>query len=120
LSEAKDAIDSQLSRTLKDPKVAIDVYAYNSKVIYLIVKSASGDRITRLPCTGRETVLYVLAGEKLMISPQSKLWILRSGKDRRDERINLNWDELVAGGDDAQENQLQPSDRLFVQNPASE
>jgi len=117
LDEAQKAIEDTVSKDLLDPKIDVTIYGNNSQVIYLVVEEAGGNRLSRLPWTGHETVLYVLAGQKLLITPQTKIWILRpKGSKGKDQKIDVDWSELV-GGESGESNQLQPSDRLFVANP---
>ena len=63
LAEASTAIETQLKKYLETPRVSLDVFAYNSKVYYIISEGAgvAGDNIIRLPITGNETVLDALA-----------------------------------------------------------
>src|SRR5262249_41782185 len=62
LTQAKYAIENHLKQFLEDPEVAVDVFAYNSKVYYVITQGAGlGDGVTRFPVTGNETVLDALA-----------------------------------------------------------
>ena len=63
LAEAKQAIESHLSRYLENPEVAVDVFAYNSKVYYVVFQGAgTGDAIYKFPITGNDTVLDALSG----------------------------------------------------------
>ena len=58
VEEAKAAIESHLSESLQDPVVSVSVFAYDSKVYYVITQGAGrGDRVFRFPITGNETVL---------------------------------------------------------------
>jgi beta-lactamase regulating signal transducer with metallopeptidase domain len=58
--EAKQAIEGHLSRFLDRPMVSVDMFAYNSKVYYMIVRDAEGDRVIRMPITGNEHVTDAL------------------------------------------------------------
>ena len=53
---------SILTQYLEAPLVSVDVYAYNSKVYYVITQGAGfGDNIQRFPVTGNETVLDAIS-----------------------------------------------------------
>jgi len=79
LSEAKAAIERHLSQFLEDPEVSVDVYAYNSKVYYVITQGAGlGDRVYRFPVTGNETVLDAISQINGLEQVSSKrIWIAR-------------------------------------------
>ena len=65
IAEAKTAIEAQLSNYLENPRVSVDVFAYNSQVYYVITEGAGlGDTVVRVPITGNETVLDALAQVK--------------------------------------------------------
>ncbi len=58
IEEARNAIEEHLKQYLEAPLVSVDVFAYNSKVYYVITEGAGlGDNIQRFPVTGNETVL---------------------------------------------------------------
>jgi polysaccharide export outer membrane protein len=62
LAQAKEAIERHLQQFLEDPEVAVDVFAYNSKVYYVITEGAGmGDGVVKFPITGNDTVLDALA-----------------------------------------------------------
>ena len=82
LAEVKAAIESHLSQSLQKPEVAVDVLAYNSKVIYVIFDGGgSGEQVLRLPVTGNDTVLDALAqvGGLQAISSKHRIWVGASG-----------------------------------------
>jgi len=50
LKEARGAIELKLAEQLDDPKVSVEVLAYNSKVVYLILQGGEvGDDVVRMP-----------------------------------------------------------------------
>lgn len=66
LQEASAAIERKLAEQFDDPKVSVDVLAYNSKVYYVITqRTGGGDEVTGLPLPfpldGRENVAEALA-----------------------------------------------------------
>jgi protein involved in polysaccharide export with SLBB domain len=118
LQEAKQAIESQLSKKLEDPKVAMDVFAFNSKVYYIILDgSGYGDQVARIPVTGNETVLDALAQINQLTRVSTKrIWIARPvpGNVGCDQILPVKWDEIVKGGGTATNYQVLPGDRIFV------
>ena len=79
LSDAKAAIEQQLSRFLESPEVSLNVFAYNSKVYYIITAGAGlGDNVVRVPVTGNETVLDAISQVNGLQPVSSKrIWIAR-------------------------------------------
>ena len=77
--EAKEAIEKHLTQYLEAPLVSVDVYAYNSKVYYVITEGAGfGDNIQRFPITGNETVLDAISQVQGLSRLSSKnIWIAR-------------------------------------------
>lgn len=118
VDEAKRVIEQHLSEFLTQPEVAISVFAYNSKVYYVIVEGAGfGDQIVRLPVTGNETVLDAVAQIGGLSRVASKrIWIARPSPDPLDydQILPVNWQAIVKGGRTATNYQLLPGDRLFI------
>ena len=79
MEEATEAIRVQLAKFLDAPQVSVSVYAYNSKVYYVITEGAgSGDQVARLPITGNETVLDAISQINGLSRLSSKnVWIAR-------------------------------------------
>ncbi|HVA49967.1 MAG TPA: polysaccharide biosynthesis/export family protein, partial [Pirellulales bacterium] len=51
--QARQAIETHLSEFLESPRVAVDIYAYNSKFYYVITDGAGlGDAVVKFPITG--------------------------------------------------------------------
>ena len=117
LAEAKRAIESHLSRDLEQPEVAVDVYAYNSKVYYVVFQGAgTGDAIYKFPITGNETVLDAITGVGGFEFVSSKsMWIARPTPIAGNVQIlPVDWQAITAQGAVATNYQLMPGDRLFI------
>jgi polysaccharide export outer membrane protein len=118
LNQAKRAIEDQLSEYLQDPKVALDMFAYNSKVYYVVTEGAGyGDTLTRFPITGNETVLDALAQVNGVSRLSSKhIWIARPapGGVGCDQILPVNWKEITKGAATATNYQVLPGDRVFI------
>lgn len=118
IPEATAAIESQLSVYLDNPRVAVEVYGFNSKFYYVISEGAGlGDVVTRFPYTGNETVLDAISNvEGFSAVSSSQMWIARPGKNEqgRDQILPIDWKAISMRGDVQTNYQLMPGDRLFV------
>jgi polysaccharide export outer membrane protein len=119
LEEAKAAIDAQLAKRLDNPDVSVSVFAYNSKVYYVVTEGAGlGDTVARFPITGNETVLDALTQVNGISRVSSKrMWIARPmpGGSACDAILPVNWKEITAGGATATNYQVLPGDRIFIE-----
>jgi protein involved in polysaccharide export with SLBB domain len=117
LLQAKQAIERHLANFLENPEVSVDVFAYNSKVYYVITEGAgSGDSVTRFPITGNETVLDAISNVNGLQSVSSKrIWIARPtpGADGV-QVLPVDWQAIAATGATATNYQLMPGDRVII------
>ncbi|MGD9722678.1 MAG: M56 family metallopeptidase [Pirellulales bacterium] len=118
LPEAKTAIEKHLAEFLDHPQASVSVFAYNSKVYYVIVEGGGrGDMVTRLPITGNETVLDAIS-QIQGLSPLSRkqIWIARPapGGASHDQVLRVNWQQITKGAATATNYQVLPGDRIFV------
>ncbi|MEX0978304.1 MAG: M56 family metallopeptidase [Pirellulales bacterium] len=122
LDQAKAAIDDHLARSLDNPDVSVSVFAYNSKVYYVITEGAKeGDTVARFPITGSETVLDALTQVNGLGDLSTKrIWIARPtpGSAGIDTVLQVNWHEITKGAATASNYQLLPGDRVFVSDDA--
>jgi polysaccharide biosynthesis/export protein len=118
IAEAKAAVEAQLSNYLEQPRVSVDVFAYNSKVYYVITEGAGlGDTLVRVPITGNETVLDALAQVNGLSRLSSKnIWIARPtpGEVGCDQILPVSWTEITKGAATATNYQVMPGDRIFI------
>ena len=118
LERAKAAIDAQLAEYLDNPDVSVSVFAYNSKVYYVVTEGAGlGDTVARFPITGNETVLDALTQVNGLSRVSSKrIWIARPmpGGSGCDAILPVNWRAITAGGATATNYQVFPGDRIFI------
>lgn len=115
--QAKAAIEAHLSLYLERPEIAVDIFAYNSKVYYIVSQGAGlGDTITRFPITGNETVLDALSNVNGFSQVASKkMWVARPTPYTNDVQIlPVDWAAITAEGATATNYQLMPGDRLFI------
>ncbi len=117
LAQARAAIEQHLSQSLEFPEIALDVYAYNSKVYYVVTQGAGlGDGIYRFPVTGNETALDAIAqinGLKQVSS--KKIWIARpTCEPGKVQVLPVHWEEITAQACSATNYQILPGDRVFI------
>ena len=118
IAEVKDAIETHLSQFLQEPSVSVDVFTYQSKNYYVITQGAGlGDGITRVPITGKETVLDAIAmvnGPGRLTS--KKMWIARPAPNGQgcDQILPVNYHEITAGAATRTNYQILPGDRVFI------
>ena len=120
LPEARAAIEAQLSRYLQNPEVTVDVYAYNSKVFYVIYDGGgSGQQIARLPSTGNETVLDAVSQINGLsaVADKRRIWVARPvpACSLDDQILPVDWCAITKRGRTETNYQLFPGDRLYVE-----
>jgi len=118
LEEARDAIAAHLERHFSNPEVSLSVYAYNSKVYYIVTQGGGlGDGLARLPYTGNETVMDAISHVN-GLSPVSstRIWIARPGRNERgsNQILPVDWEGITQRGEVDTNYQLLPGDRLYV------
>ncbi len=117
LHDAKQAIEVYLSRFLLEPEVAIDVFAYNSKVYYIVTQGAGlGDNVVRFPLTGNETVLDAISQVNgLQAVSSKKIWIARPTPGCSENIIlPVDWCAITGRGAAATNYQIMAGDRVFI------
>jgi len=117
VEQAKTAVEHHLSRFLENPELAVSVFAYNSKVYYVIMQGAgAGDGVYRFPITGNETVLDAVSQLNGLTEVSSKrIWIARPTPDPcQCQVLPVDWDAITAQAATGTNYQLFPGDRLFV------
>ena len=118
LADAKAAIERHLSQFLDSPEVSVDVFAYNSKVYYIITQGAGlGDNVVRVPVTGNETVLDAIAQVNGLQSVSSKrIWIARPVPGCAENIVMpVDWCAVTGRGAAATNYQIFPGDRVFIE-----
>ena len=118
IEQARHAIEQQLSEYFNEPQVSVDVFAYNSKVFYIITEGASfGDQVLRVPVTGNETVLDAIAqiGGISRLS-STNIWISRPTPNCNgcEQILPIDWDAITRGANTCTNYQLLPGDRIFI------
>jgi polysaccharide export outer membrane protein len=104
---------------MEQPEIAVDVLAYNSKVIYIVMDGGGfGEQVVRVPYTGNETVLDAIAQVNgLSRISSKKVWVARPapGNVHRTQILDVHWQAITAEGITTTNYQLLPGDRIYVQ-----
>jgi protein involved in polysaccharide export with SLBB domain len=117
LNEAKWTIERHLSRYLDNPVISLNVFAYNSKVYYIVLQGAGlGDGVYRFPVTGNETVLDAIAQINGLESVSSKkIWIARPTAEHGNAQIlPVDWFAITEQASPFSNYQILPGDRVFI------
>jgi polysaccharide biosynthesis/export protein len=119
IEEARKAINEKLSAFFRDPEVAVDIYAYNSQVYYVISQgTGGGDNIQRFPITGNETVLDAISQVGgVRQASKTNVWIARPSPTGVDQILPVKWDEITQGGGTNSNYQIFPGDRVYIDSP---
>src|SRR5262249_1647894 len=119
LPQAKAAIEKHLSQCLLHPEISLDVFAYNSKVFYVITDGAGfGQQVFTLPSTGNETVLDALSRINGLpaVASKRRIWLARPGPPELgcDQILPIDWMAITQGGSTCTNYQVFPGDRIYV------
>jgi protein involved in polysaccharide export with SLBB domain len=100
------------------PEVSLDVFAYNSKVYYVVIEGADlGDQIQRIPIMGIETVLDALAHVRGLKHRTKVVWVARPASvhgARKAEVLHVDVNAIVHRGDQSTNWPIFPGDRVFI------
>jgi polysaccharide export outer membrane protein len=117
LAQARQAIEDYLSQFLEEPEVSVDLFAYNSKVYYVVTQGAGlGDGLYRFPITGNETVLDAISQISGLGQVSSKrIWIARPTHEPGTVQVlPVSWEAITAQASASTNYQILPGDRVFV------
>lgn len=118
-AQARAAIETHLLRFLDAPQVAVDVFAYNSKVYYIVTQGAGlGDGVVRFPITGNETVLDAISQiNGLEATSSTRIWVARPAPYGAacDQILPVDWQAITQRANTATNFQLLPGDRVYVE-----
>jgi protein involved in polysaccharide export with SLBB domain/beta-lactamase regulating signal transducer with metallopeptidase domain len=117
ITQARQAIESHLKDYLDEPKVSVDVYAYNSKVYFVVVEEDGATVVHRIPCTGRERVLDALSQvPAAKLTKTGWVWVSRTLADSNEAQIlPVDWRAIFRGESNATNYWIEAGDRIFVQ-----
>jgi polysaccharide export outer membrane protein len=119
IAEAKAAIEEHLSHYLVKPEVSVDVSGFNSKVYYVVTDGGGqGEPVTRLPMTGKTTVLDALSQINGLppVASKCNVYIVRPAPagSCSETVLKVNWNGIVRRGETATNYQVLPNDRIYV------
>lgn len=119
LDEVKQAIEQHLSKDVHDPEIEVDVLAYNSKKIYMIVDGGgNGEQVTPLAFTGNDTVLDAVAQISGLSEVSSKrMWVARPAPNGVGvaQVMQIDWRAITQDAVTTTNYQLFPGDRIYIQ-----
>jgi polysaccharide export outer membrane protein len=123
LEMAKAKIEAHLSQYILQPEISLDVYAYNSKVYYLIFDGGGyGQQVYRLPITGNECVIDAISALNGLpaVSSLHHIWLARpaAGHQTCDQVLPVDWKAIVECGRTDTNYQIFPGDRVYVKADA--
>jgi protein involved in polysaccharide export with SLBB domain len=119
LPQARCVIEKYLSQFVLNPQISLSVFAYNSKVYYVIFDGGGfGQQVLRFPITGNETVLDAISNVAGLpaVASKKRLWLARPAPAGHpcDQILPIDWLAITQGGSTATNYQLFPGDRIYV------
>jgi polysaccharide export outer membrane protein len=119
VAQAKCEIEKHLAKYFLNPQIAVDVFAYNSKVYYVVFDGGGYSmQVLPFPITGNETVLDAIARVSGLapVSSMHRIWVARPSPPGHpcDQILPVDWLAIVKGGSTATNYQLFPGDRVYV------
>jgi polysaccharide export outer membrane protein len=116
--QARSVIEAYLSQFFDKPKISLDVFAFNSKVYYVILQGhGAGDGVYRMPVTGNETVLDAVSHiQGLQPYSSRKIWVARPAPPGMpcDQVLPVDWHAITQCGGTLTNYQLMPGDRVYI------
>lgn len=119
LGQAKCVIEKHLSEYLVNPQVSLDVFAYNSRLYYVIVDGGGfGQQVFKLPHTGNETVLDAISAVQGLapVSSTHHIHLARPSPANLgcNQVLPVDWRAITEGGSTATNYQIFPGDRIYI------
>ena len=114
LREIECLVEDRLRHYVKNPRVHVDMAAFNSKVFYTMGQVANPNRF---PITGNETVLdaIMLSGGPTIYANKCDIKVVRpTPACSCDEVLPVDWNAITRCGDTTTNWQLLPGDRVVV------
>jgi polysaccharide export outer membrane protein len=121
IPQARAAIEAHLSQFLVKPEISLDVSGFNSKVYYVIADGGGfGEQVTRLPMTGKTTVLDAISQVNGLppVACKCHIWVARPTPTEacQEQTLPVNWCAITQRGETATNYQVLPGDRIYVQS----
>ncbi len=123
LGQVKYVIENHLAAYLVEPQVSVDVFAYNSRKIYIIADGAGyGQQVIALPATGGETVLDAISRVQGLppVASLKKIWVSRPSPAGHPTStvLPVDWKAITQAGRTETNYQLLPGDRIYIHSDA--
>ena len=115
--EATAALERHLADHFTSVELAVDVLAYNRMFCYVVAQGVGpGNGVSRLPVTGKETVLDAISQIKgLDHLSSSRIWIARPTAQPTEMQIlPVDWEEITRNPSAKTNYWLLPGDRIYV------
>ncbi len=119
LDRVQTSIQKRFAEMGIQARVVAEVAEVNSKAFYVIEETAGqGERLTRFPVMGNETVLDAMANVGgRAIGPKCHIWIARAATGNgADQILPVDWAGITAKGNVKTNYALLPGDRVYVKN----
>jgi protein involved in polysaccharide export with SLBB domain len=119
LGQVKAVIENHLAAYLVDPQISVDVFAYNSRKIYIIADGAGyGQQVIALPATGGETVLDAISRVQGLpqVASLKKIWVARPSPAGHpcSQVLPIDWKAITQAGRTETNYELFPGDRIYI------
>ena len=117
IEECQQAIEFYFSKHFEEPKVAVDIFTYNSKAYYVIFQSQTKDeRILKFPYTGNENVRDAIANTgSFQTNVFKRVWVARPVVNSSQvDVLPVDWEAITVHGKSDSNYQLMPGDRIYV------
>lgn len=123
VTEAREAVQRQLTQYFEFPQVMLDVAQFNSLRYFIVISgTGGGDDIRRVPITGNETVLDAIAQVNGLPRISSKtMWLARPtpGGIDAEQILPIHYDAITRGADTETNYQILPGDRIYIMDDAA-
>jgi protein involved in polysaccharide export with SLBB domain len=119
LGQVKCTVEKHLEAYLINPQISVDVFAYNSRKIYIIADGAGyGQQVIALPATGNETVLDAISRVQGLpaVASLKKIWVARPAPAGHpcSQVLPVDWKAITQAGQTTTNYQLLPGDRIYI------
>jgi polysaccharide export outer membrane protein len=119
MGQVKAVVETYLAAYLVNPQISVDVFAYNSRKIYIIADGAGyGQQVIALPATGNETVLDAIARVQGLpaVASLKKIWVARPSPAGNpcSQVLPVDWQAITQAGRTETNYQLLPGDRIYI------
>jgi polysaccharide biosynthesis/export protein len=117
-TEIKKLVEQRLAKFLDSPNVLVSVRESKNRSFYVIQHYPGGESVTRVPFTGKRTVLDALKAVHVSLKTPGSVSVERVTPDHPYLGVGLFVDcAAIARGDARTNHELLPGDRLVIDPP---